>query len=387
MSDNNCIRILRIVAVMNRGGIETQIMNMYRKLDRKKFQFDFLVTRDEIGVFDEEIKELGGRIYRIPSIRDVGLISFVRNIDKFFNDHREYNIVHSHMNTWSGLFLGIAKKHGVKVRIAQSHSAQQGHKQNSLKEKFENIFKKIMRFFIKYNATHFWAVGQAAGEWLYGKKIASTKMRIVPNAKDLELYKFDINARELLRGELGVPNDAFVIGHVGSFSTVKNHSFLIDIFTEVLKKDKNVFLCLVGDGPLRSDIEAKIKEQDIVDYTLVLGLRNDVDRLMSMFDVLVLPSLFEGMPNVVIEAQAATLPCVVSDTITKEVDMGMGILSYISLSAKQSKWVDSILSYRENLRNLDLDNIYDKGYDLNSLIKWLESFYTTNANENSYIGG
>lgn len=379
MVDNNCIRILRIVSVMNRGGIETQIMNMYRKIDRNRFQFDFLVTRDEAGIFDEEIESMGGIIYRVPSIRDVGLVSFVRNIDKFFNDHKEYNLVHSHMNTWSGLFLGIAKKHGVKVRIAQSHSAQQGHNQKSFKENIENIFKKIMKLFIKYNATHFWAVGQDAGEWLYGKKIASTQMKIFPNAKDLELYKFDTKSRDILRSELKIPKNAFVIGHVGNFSRVKNHGFLIDIFAEVLKKNNNMYLCLVGDGSLRSDIESKIDSLCIEKNVLVLGIREDVNKLMSMFDLLVLPSLFEGIPNVIIEAQISGLSCILSNRITKEVDFGLGLLKYLSIVNNEKEWSSIILSggkyFLSDRTKLDTDIIANNGYDIEKQKKWLEEFY------------
>lgn len=378
MSDKNCIRILRIVAVMNRGGIETQIMNMYRKIDRSKFQFDFLVTRDEVGIFDEEIEAMGGRIYRVPSIRAVGLISFARNIDKFFTDHKEYNIVHSHMNTWSGLFLGIAKKHGVKVRIAQSHSAQQGHKQNSFKKKLENAFKKTMRFFIKYNATHFWAVGQAAGEWLYGEKIASTKMKIVPNAKDLGAYKFNLKRREDYRKKLGIPKEALVIGHIGSFLPVKNHKFVIELFSELNSKMSNCYLCLVGDGPLYFDVERQVRNKDYAGRVRMLGLRNDIDKLMSAFDVLLLPSKFEGMPNVVIEAQVAGLPCIISNNITKEVDMDIGLVEYVSLDEKKQKWEDIMLSIynRNSSRAVSIDKFCERGYDISVQVKWLEHFYT-----------
>ncbi|MFC2159675.1 glycosyltransferase family 1 protein [Actinomycetota bacterium] len=373
--DNNCIRILRIVAIMNRGGIETQIMNMYRKLNRNRFQFDFLVTRDERGVFDDEIEKLGGRIYRVPSVREVGLFKFIKNINRFFKEHREYKIVHSHMNTWSGLFLNIAKKHNVSVRIAQSHITQLGVRNLSLKGLIENILKKFMKIFIKTGATHFWAVGKEAGEWLYGKKIAHSKMKIIPNSKDLNAYKFDSEARGLLRKDLGIPKNAFVVGHVGRFYPVKNHLFLIELFSDMRNYEQECFLCLVGDGPLRSDIEKEITEKNLKGNVLVLGLRNDVNKLMSVFDVLVLPSKFEGMPNVVVEAQAAALPCVVSDSVTKEVDMGMGIVEFLSLKEKKKEWSNIVFSKRIADRFLDTTKIKDKGYDLDSLIQRLQDFY------------
>jgi glycosyltransferase involved in cell wall biosynthesis len=373
---NYPIRILRIVAVMNRGGIETQIMNLYRKIDKSKFQFDFLVTRDEAGVFDEEIKKLGGKIHRIPSVRKEGLFEFIKNIDKFFINHKEYKIVHCHMNTWSGLFLNIAKRHNVPIRIAQSHSAQQGVKNSSLKGIIENSFKKIMRSFIKEGANHFWAVGEEAGAWLYGEKIAQTKMKIFPNAKDLEIYKYDPNVREELRKELGIPTDTFLIGHVGSFSPVKNHIFLLKVINYLRGTGKAYKLCLVGDGPLKSEIEKSVSNMQLKDKVIFLGLRNDVNKLMSVFDVLMLPSVFEGMPNVVIEAQAASLPCIVSNTITREVDMGMELVDFISLDKSLKNWSESLDSIHiHNHRSINTDKIHKNGYDINTQIKWLEHFY------------
>ncbi|KAF0821209.1 hypothetical protein KIS1582_5088 [Cytobacillus firmus] len=366
---------------MNRGGIETQIMNMYRKLDRNKFQFDFLVTRDENGVFDEEIEKLGGRIYRVPSVKKVGLIKFTKNIDNFFKKHQEYKIVHCHMNTWSGLFLNIAKKHNIPVRIAQSHSAQQGVKNITLERYVENTFKKIMKTFIKKGANHFWAVGKEAGEWLYGERIAQGVMKIFPNAKDLEMYKYNLVYREKLRKELGIPKETLLIGHVGSFSPVKNHEFLLQVFGNLRKKEIDCKLCLVGDGPLRNNMERKVSEMQMGDDILFLGLRNDVNKLMSAFDVLILPSKFEGMPNVVIEAQAASLPCVISDSVTKEVDMGMGIVEFVSLSKTLDCWGNTIKNSRKDNRNLEIDNLKQKGYDLDSLINWLQDFYRREIKE------
>lgn len=376
---NYPIRILRIVAVMNRGGIETQIMNLYRKLDKSKFQFDFLVTRDETGVFDAEIEKLGGKIYRVPSVRKVGLYKFMKNIDEFFKIHQEYKIIHCHMNTWSGLFLNIAKRHNVPIRIAQSHSAQQGIKNLSIKSFIESQFKKIMKLFIKKGATHFWAVGEDAGEWLYGKKIAQTQVEIIPNAKDLESYNYDPKAREFLRKTLDIPINSFVIGHVGSFSPVKNHAFLMKLFDQINKKGIESTLCLVGDGPLRNEVEKQVSEMNLNGKILFLGLRDDVNKLMSVFDVLILPSFFEGMPNVVIEAQAASLPCVVSDSITREIDMGIGLVNFKSLEETKESWIKLLFEIQNNNRPVGTERIKQKGYDINSQIRWMENFYKSSV--------
>ncbi|HYE10140.1 MAG TPA: glycosyltransferase family 1 protein [Patescibacteria group bacterium] len=376
--DNNCIRILRIVSVMDRGGIETQIMNIYRKLDRNNFQFDFLVTRDEKGIFDDEINKLGGQIYHVPSIRKVGLFKFVKSIDNFFKKHSEYKIVHSHMNTWSGLFLHIAKKYKIPIRIAQSHSAQQGIKSTSVKEILESIFKGVMKLFIKSGATHFWAVSEAAGKWLFGVEIANSKMKIIPNAKDLNIYKFDLDARESLRKDLGISPSTLVVGHVGSFSPVKNHLFLVELFSELRKLESDSVLCLVGDGILFNNIKNEVLKKGLEEYVLFLGSRNDVHKLMSAFDVLVLPSKFEGMPNVVIEAQATALSCIISDSITKEVDMGMGIVEFVSLSDKFDNWIKAIIKGSNNSRNIKITNMRTIGYDLDELVISLQEFYKYN---------
>jgi glycosyltransferase involved in cell wall biosynthesis len=380
MHDNNCIRILRIVSVMNRGGIETQIMNLYRKIDRTRFQFDFLVTRNQKGIFDDEIRELGGRIYNIEGVKDVGIIRFLKSINYFFKTHREYQIVHSHMNTWSGLFLKIAKKNKVKVRIAQSHSAQKGLRMKSVSLIFEKSIKSLMKLFIKNNSTHYWSVGYEAGEWLFGKEIACSNMVILPNAKSLEIYLYNPTNNDSHREVLKIPKDGFIIGHVGSFLDVKNHIFLIEVFNHILKINPNSFLCLVGEGPLRNDIEIKINNLGINDNVRILGLRNDVHELMSLFNTLVLPSKFEGMPNVVIEAQAAGLPCVLSNKIPKEIDMGNNLVEFVSLSESIERWAEIILNCKLKIRSTNLEKLREKGYDINSQITWLEGFYDSVLN-------
>jgi glycosyltransferase involved in cell wall biosynthesis len=181
--------------------------------------------------------------------------------------------------------------------------------------------------------------------------------------------------RESLRKDLGIPKNAFVIGHVGNFLPVKNHFYLIELFSELINFEPNSFLCLVGDGKLRNDIEKKIIEKKIEGQVLMLGLRDDVNKLMSAFDILILPSLFEGMPNVVIEAQAASLPCVISNTITREVDMGLGIVEFLSLKDKHKIWIDKIMSKRETSRGASIKIMKEKGYDIDAVVDWLENFY------------
>jgi glycosyltransferase involved in cell wall biosynthesis len=375
MVNNKCIRILRIVSVMDMGGIESQIMNIYRKIDKSRFQFDFLVTRNKIGVFDKEIEELGGRIYRISGVKEVGFVKYALSINYFFRKHREYKIVHCHMNTWSGLFLNIAKWHKIPIRIAQSHSAQKQVRSSNLKEFLHKSFKSIMKQFIKYGATHYWSVGKEAGQWLFGNKTARDEVKILPNAKDLNQHKFSSQNRNLLKKSLNIPDSAFVIGHVGSFNDVKNHSFLIDIFIGINKNYKNCYLCLVGDGPLKEKIEKKASINNIIEKVLFLGFRSDVNKLMSVFDVLVLPSKFEGIPNVLIEAQISGLPCIVSNSIPNEVDLNLKLIEFISLNDKTSIWEEKIISSLSKQRQHDTIIKIDPNYNIDNLVNWLQDFY------------
>ena len=371
---DKCIRILRIVSVLNKGGIETQIMNIYREIDRARFQFDFLVTREEEGVYDAEIHELGGRIFQIQSVRKSGLLKFAKNCDMFFKQHPEYKIVHCHMNTWA--VLDIARKNNVPIRIAQSHSAQQkSNRGHNVIRLAESCCKSIMKRLIPRGATHFWACGKDAGEWLYGNKIAETKMVVIPNAKDIKSFGYDEVKRSSARNALGISPPTLVVGHVGSFTEVKNHKFIIEIFQELHRLKEDSRLCLVGVGPLQTSIRQQVSEFGLNDAVIFLDLRDDVHRLLSAFDVMVFPSFFEGMPNVLIEAQAAALPCVVSNEITSEIDFDMGLLEFMSLADAPSKWAHQLLRKYDMDREISVENLVKRGYDLHTLVKWLEDFY------------
>lgn len=376
MSDE-CMRVLRIVSVMNKGGIETQIMNIYRKIDRTRFQFDFLVTREESGIYDAEIRALGGRIFQIPSVRESGLFKFTKNCDMFFKKHPEYKIVHCHMNTWAGLFLNVARRNKVPVRIAQSHSAQQrANSERGIKGMMEDRFKATMKRLIPFGATHFWACGNDAGKWLYGERIAETNMQIVPNAKELEMFRYDVKKRTLARNSLGLSPNDLVVGHVGSFTRVKNHRFIIEVFRELHMLREGSRLVLVGEGPLQPVIRQQVSQLGLEDKVVFLGTRNDVHVLLSAFDVMLFPSLFEGMPNVLIEAQASALPCVISSEITPEIDFDMGLVDFLPLTYTPEKWARRLLEKScVNRKKVSIKNLVDRGYDLQTLVNWLEEFY------------
>jgi len=385
--ENKPIRVLHIVSVMNRGGIENFLMNIYRKIDRTKVQFDFLVTREEVGTFDEEIKLLGGKIFNIPHIKKVGPIKYKMNVEHFFKNHLEYRIVHCHMNTWSGLFLPIAKRCGIPVRIAHSHTAQSGYCSNNIIERVELFFKDRMKRCIKDYATHFFSCSYDAGVWLFGQKIADSKMVIIKNGIDTEKFRYNEEIAGKVRKKLLIPKDALVIGHVGNMNSVKNHKFLIDVYEEIHRRIPNSVLCLVGDGKLRPNIEEQIRLKGLENNIKLLGTRSDVHDLLKAFDVFVMPSLFEGLSVALVEAQAASLPCVVSDTISREVDMGMGLVDFISLDKPPEFWADMILKKKNTSRNISIDKLVVLGYDSQVTADLLSKFYIDKYNNiyNSYF--
>ncbi|MFJ7681464.1 glycosyltransferase family 1 protein [Peribacillus butanolivorans] len=376
MNKEQPIRVLHIVSVMNRAGIETFLMNVYRKIDRTKVQFDFLVTREEVGIFDEEIKLLGGIIYNIPHIKKVGLTKYRKNVNDFFsNKNSIYKIVHCHMNTWAGFFLPIAKKNNIPTRIAHSHSAATKIQGKTTKDYFEFIFKKYNSLFIKNSATQFFACSKKAGDSLYGKDISNSNLEIINNAIDVESFRFNKEVENKLRGKLEIPTDTYIVGHVGRFNKVKNHEVLIDIFKEINKKEPNSILCLVGDGELKSEIKKKVSKLGLGNSVKFLGLREDVNELMMIFDVLLFPSIYEGLPVTIIEAQASGLPSVISNSITNEVDLKMGLVDFVSLNKTSEYWSKIVLTKRNIERNMTISNLFELGYDTQITAKKLQDFY------------
>lgn len=364
------VRILRIVSVLNRGGIESQIMNTYREIDKEKYQFDFLVTRNEKGIFEDEIISMGGRIYHIPGIKEVGIFKFIKYIHSFFKENKQYKIVHCHMNTWSGLILNIAKLNKVEVRIAHSHSANQNKKKSNFLSTSEMLFKNIMKLGISKGATHLFAVGKDSAAWLYGDR---KEVTILPNAKNIQTFKFNEEHRKFLRQEFGIADDHIMIGQIGSLSPVKNHEFSVELMNKLILKNKNVKLFLIGSGVQEEKIKSKVNEFGLQKNIIFLGDRNDVNMIMSALDILILPSFFEGMPNVIIEAQIASLLSIVSNSVSSEIDFEVGKVIFEELDS--DKWVNIIDKQKSNKKLVDLSVIKQKGYDLEEQAKWYENFY------------
>lgn len=358
-------RVLNMFTIMDRGGAETMVMNYYRHIDRTKVQFDFLVHREQRGAYDDEIEALGGRIYRMCPIYPQNFARYKRDIRTFFLEHPEYKIIHSHMSELGYFVFREAERQGVPVRICHAHNAPNGFDAKMIVRTY--LKKRMMPYL-----THLFMCGEASGKWLYGEKNKS-RFLMLNNAIDAVSYIYDLSKREEMRRHLGLA-DELVIGHVGRFNPQKNHSFLIDIFAALLKKEPNAVLLLVGGGEGMSKMQEKAQELGIAEHVRFLGVRSDVADLMQAMDVFVFPSLYEGLGIALIEAQAAGLPCVVSDTIPHEAYL-TDLVDSESLSAPAEKWAEKILAKRAIPRTDRRAEIAAHGFDITTEAVKLQEFY------------
>lgn len=367
---SNPIRVLHVVVNMNRGGAETLIMNLYRNIDRSKVQFDFLTCRE--GVFDSEIIERGGTIHRIPYINEVGHFSYIKSLNNFFSDNNDYTIVHSHLNRMSGFVIRAAKKAGIRFCISHSHNT--GGEGGILAKGY----KWYSGLFIPSHSDYTFACSVAAAKWLFGSK--SNEAKLLNNGIEPEMFNYSPEVRMMKRKELGI-SDQLVIGHVGRFTKQKNHKFLIEIFAEFVKKRPKSILLLCGDGILRKDIEKRVNELNIQEKVKFLGVRSDIHQLLQAFDMFLFPSLHEGLPVTLIEAQAAGIPCFISDEITCEVDLGLDLMKFLKLTSIDL-WVSELEKF--NVEKIErhtskLKMISERGYDIKNTANWLQDFYLSNS--------
>ncbi|WP_173774725.1 glycosyltransferase family 1 protein [Anaerostipes hadrus] len=359
-------RILHIVTYMGRGGLETMLMNYYRHINREKVQFDFLVHRDFEADYDSEILQLGGKIYHMSRLIPWSR-KYKKELKQFFLKHPEYKIVHVHQDCLSSVALGCAKECGVPVRIAHSHNSSQDKNLKYLIKKY--YMKKIPVY-----ATDLFACSKSAGNWMFGKN----KYHILYNAIDIEKYKYESKESIRLKDKLGLKNE-LVIGHVGRFNPQKNHTFLIDVYYECLKKNQNIKLLLIGDGDGKEAIKRKVKKLGIEDKVLFMGVRNDVEKFLQIMDIFVFPSCYEGLGIVAVEAQAAGLPCVISDTIPNDCIVTQQLVKKESLDVPLSKWVNDIFKYSKLERRDHSKEVSIAGYDIENEAKKLERYYLRKA--------
>ena len=366
------VRVLNLFTIMNRGGAETMVMNYYRKINREKVQFDFLVHREEEGAYEQEIKELGGRIYRMPPIYPQNFSLYKKKIREFFEEHKEYKIIHSHMSELGYFALREAARQEIPVRICHAHSAPH-----------EFDLKMLMRIYFKNRMlpylTHMFTCGKEAGNYLYGKK-NEDKFIQLNNAIETKKYRYDKKIDEQVRRELGLEKK-FIVGHVGNLRKPKNHKFLINVFAKIYEKQNNAVLVLAGSGELETALRQQVKELELDNQVLFLGLREDIQRIMQCFDVFVFPSLFEGLPVTMIEAQASGNLSFISDRIPTQCCITDNV-RILSLNETEEHWANEILKEGIKYKKKDMYKyIIKTGFDIEENAKWLEEFYI-NATEN-----
>lgn len=355
------IRVLQCVNNMHRAGLETMLMNYYRHIDRNKIQFDFLTHRPTRSEYDDEIEDLGGKVYYAPRLYPQNYPAYFRYMKSFFLEHPEYRIIHSHIDAMSYLPLMAAKKAGVPIRIAHSHNT-------SIDKDFKYLMKEAFRWQLPYVATDYLACGTEAGKFLFGHR----DFQIIPNAIDTSGFRFSIETRDAIRRSLGIEN-AFVIGCVGRLTAQKNILFLINVFYEICKADTNSVLLVIGGGNEENELKALTKKLGISERVLFLGIRSDVNALYQAMDVFVMPSLFEGLPVVGIEAQFSDLHCVFSSNITREVSISEKA-HFISLKRSYSDWAGYILRLKGVVGDRN-PNFQCERYDIEQAKDILEQYY------------
>jgi glycosyltransferase involved in cell wall biosynthesis len=376
-------RVLQVITIMNRGGAETMIMNYYRAMDRSKIQFDFLVHRTEMGAYDDEIKVLGGNIYHMPALVPKNLQQYISALETFFKGHQEYKIIHSHLNAYSYWVLKVAKKHHVPIRIAHSHTAiEPFHKKLFLKNidfttTIKDAVQSIVRYFVPKVATHYFACGRKAAIWLFGQKNLG-KVLILNNAIDAKKFSYNKKSAKANKTKLKL-NGEYVIGHVGSFGEPKNHAFLLEVFHQMLQENNNMVLVLVGDGYLRPKIEQRARDLNISEKVKFMGVQQDIPGLLQAFDLFLFPSLYEGLPVTLIEAQASGLKIFASDSVTEEVVIVNDLVTFLSLKESATSWSKYILENRKYHREETFEKIVEGRYDIQANAKELEELYLNNV--------
>ena len=346
---------------MNRGGLETMLMNYYRNMDRSRVQFDFLTHRPYEGDYGEEIRQMGGKLYHLPTLNPFS-VSYHKALGCFFDEHPEYQVIHVHQDCLSGVILHVAKQHGVRVRIAHSHGA------NQIRD-LRYPVKLVYRHFISRYATHLMACGEGAGNWMF----CGAPFEILNNAIRAGDYSFCPERRKSQREKWQIRENELLVGHVGSFTIPKNHPFLFDVFYEIQKKVP-AKLMVVGDGSQRPVIEEKIRSLGLQDKIILTGLRTDVPDLMQAMDVFVFPSLYEGLPVTLVEAQASGLPCLISDKVPIECKMTEAV-QQIPLEDSPRIWSEKAITAAVLPRRDTYEEIKAAGYDIVENAKRLQTMY------------
>ena len=356
---------LRIAVAMGKyktGGVKSVIMNYYKNIDRSIVQFDFFVYKENNSTDYSEIESLGGRVYEISSLRHP--IKHILSVAKILKQEN-YKIIHGYMNTLNVFPMLAGRLAGVPVRISENLST--AHKSER-----KTIIKKFLLPFQTLFPTNIAANSEYAAEWMYGKK-RMDKCKIFPNALDLNLYTYNESIRNEIRKELDI-KDCFVIGHIGRYEYQKNHDFLIDIFNSIHKKDPCARLLLIGYGSLKEQIMEKICKLDLSDFIIDAGATENIMPYYNAMDCFVLPSFYEGLPVVGIEAQATGLPCVMSTEVTKETKVTDDV-EFIDLNKDADFWAERILKWKNHNRQKKEKELTQNGYNIKNEAAKLVEYY------------
>ena len=362
------IRVLHSVSNMARAGIETMLMNYYREMDREQIQFDFLANKPVPGEYDDEIRAMGGRVFVSPGLNPLHFPKYKRFVAGILRDSPEIKIVHAHNEAMGYYALKSAKDAGIRVRIAHAHNTQ-------ILRDYKYPLKMVCKRLLPGAATDYWSCGRDAGIYYYGQARWSASGFILHNAIDLDRFRFQPEVRERIRRAHGL-DGCFVVGHVGRFNHQKNHERLLDVFASIAKQDPEARLALIGVGELEESTREKAKALGIQDRVLFLGQMANVNEWYQAMDCFVLPSRFEGLPVVGVEAQAAGLPCFFSDRVTDEIVLSPGAVR-VPLEEDDGAWAGKILAAKQWSadRGLGADIVRRAGYDIHTESRKLQQLY------------
>ncbi len=357
-------KVLQVLGSLQRGGAETMIMNVYREIDRKQIQFDFLVKERVENGYEQEVEALGGKIICISSPKKLGALSYFVQVKNVIETNGPYCAVHSHMNVISGLIMFVSFFAGINNRISHSHSTQF---QNPV---LVNIIGKLL---IKFFSTKKVACGEKAGKALFG----NSKFTILQNGIDTKNYLVSSEAERCqLRKKLGFNESSFQICHIGRFVDVKNHRFIVELADKLVRENFSCQIHLLGDGENLEQIKNLAQEKGLNNITFYGSINNVVDYLQAS-DIFILPSKYEGVPLTVIEAQCSKLFCILSDRIPKEVDFNIGLTKYLPLESQL--WAEEIINYKENKisipNNILIEAINKTGFDIHNSAKKIVNLY------------
>lgn len=368
------IRILQIGMSSNPGGVENFIMNVYRNIDRTKIQFDFFVDHNlEKIAYENEIEELGGNIYREYYRRKELLKKGRKSVKTFFKEHPEIRGVHLHTNDINPMFkvLDVAAKINLPVRIVHSHNSDYMRKLSII----DKMYELCERTKLEKIATNLLACSTKAGKWMFKDK----NFEVIKNGIDINKYKFNKNKRAYMRENLNLQNK-FVVGHIGRMHYQKNPLFLIDIFNAIHKIEPNSILLYIGDGVMKKEVNKRIKEYKLEKNVMHIGTVSDTQNYFQAMDCFVLPSKFEGLAIVAVEAQTNGLNTYISSNVISTELPNTSLLHPIDLSESPEKWAKKIIECKNQERQDKLLEIINDGYNIKMVVKKLEQLYCNEKN-------